>query len=124
MNWAYIAGFFDGEGSLGLNKLGANSNCWRVSLAQGTVPVLEEMKCFLEEEGISSRLELNTNLFHMSTKNHKSVHQLRITVRADVVKFCRGVLPYCIVKKTVVQDAIRFLRIYPPLHRYRHKLCA
>ena len=122
MNWSYIAGFFDGEGSLGLTNLGSNNCCFRVSMAQGTVPVLSKIQEFLAQEDIPCRIELNTNRFHMLTKKHKSVHQLRITVRKNVTKFCELVLPYCVVKKALVQDVGRFLKMYPPLNYKKHDL--
>ena len=54
---------------------------------------------------------------------NRAVSALNIrTHRENVIKFLANILPYLIVKKVIVQDVLRFLKIYPKLHNSKHYL--
>jgi len=93
MTWQYIAGFFDGEGSLVHNKKG-----YRIMISQTNEEVLTSIKEFI---GFG-------NIF----KNKKrQPHWLEswvfyIAKQEDVLKFLKGILPFLIVKKIQIDKAL------------------
>lgn len=124
MTWQYIAGFFDGEGSLCLANRG--SNCWRARLHQSKTDVLYRMRDFLLLEGINSYVMVvskqekigNTKYIRNGTVSALNIR----THRENLIKFLRLILPYLVVKKVLVQDVLRFLKLYPKLHNSKHYL--
>jgi Trp operon repressor len=118
MNWQYVAGFFDGEGCVtwdrGITKKHAGFSTPTITVSQsgdfrGSV-VLERIKVFLREEGIHSRIRPQK-----SKKRRKPMFNLVVSSRENVSLFLRKVLGAVIVKRTVVQDTLRFLTLYPSL---------
>lgn len=128
MTWQYIAGFFDGEDSLScVRNKDSNNNCWRVRLHQSSLEVLERINSFLTTNEILCTIQ------RTACKGHKQKHgpyransdmfALQIsTRRKEIVPFLERILPYLIVKRILVQDLLRFLKIYPKLHRSTHGL--
>jgi len=109
MNWAYIAGFFDGEGCLSLQTTRMN-----ISLYQsGDIgrAVLSEMSEWLKGEDIESCL-YHRKKFTLLSK--KELWELRISSRRSQLLFLRGVLPYARVKRILIQDFIRYYTMFPP----------
>ena len=89
MNWKYIAGFFDGEGSVGW--YGKDNKNPRITISQKNDKVLFKIKEFLLKEKIRSGI---------ANKDSKEiVTQLFITRRKDVESFLKNIIPHLIVKK-------------------------
>lgn len=109
MNWAYIAGFFDGEGTFAP----CLSDCI-LSIYQKEPAVLYRIRDFLSANGITSCMvkirERRTNLIAMS-----ATWQLSVSGNVNRMKFAKGVLPYLIVKKALVQDWVRCRTMFPAL---------
>ena len=102
MNWAYIAGFFDGEGCL--------SKSWKrkvfqisISQAEFQNTVLFEIARFLESNGVASSIYT-----HKEKGRSRAGSSLAITSQPSVKVFLENVLPYCIVKK---QKAVHVLAV-------------
>ena len=112
MNWAYIAGFFDGEGYIG-GPLGKSN--FRINLSQsGSIgkDILHRIKSFLERNNVNCYIHSTDNY----SKNHprcQEKHNLWIHDYLSMEKFIIGVLPYSVVKKTKSQDYLRYIRIFP-----------
>lgn len=114
MNWEYIAGFFDGEGcvSTGPNAQRKGAFNTRICIAQSGnegKTVLTLMKVFLETHGIQSSIcdrgvRRGTN---------RPMFILRMWSRLSVERFLAAMLPLVSVKRVVVEDTLRFLRLYP-----------
>ena len=109
MSWQYLAGFFDGEGSLSIVGTGGLKACICQAGDKGHT-VLHEIQEFLRLKGVKS---------YVSVRPPREVYyqtqwEFRITRRPDFVKFAQGVLPFLFVKKDVTENLLRFLIIYPP----------
>jgi len=114
ITWQYIAGFFDGEGTLGWNSA-QDTFQLQVNIAQNEAnnrcKVLEAIQRFLNREGIPS------NLYPVSQKK-KGFSQVPILIlqinggREGKAKFLSRCLPYLWVKKVHVQDTLRTLQLF------------
>lgn len=106
MSVQYIAGFFDGEGSVGTTPKGA----FRWTVAQKGkrgLLVMNEMGGYLLcYHGIHTR---------RYKAYRQDMHTLGITMREDVLKACRLLLPYLHIKKTEVQDLLRLNTMFPKM---------
>ena len=100
MNWAYVAGFFDGEGDLGM--------CPRfcLTITQKNHQVLLEILAFFQHQGIKGG-----GIY----KNTNGTHRINLGGSGDVMIVLRGMLLYLRVKKVIAQDTLRYTKLYPPL---------
>jgi len=118
VNWAYIAGFFDGEGSLYKNGTkcpdGAISYTINIPQAQSRKIILEKIKDFIEERGVKCAIHARYRGIPR-TPNHEIMWNLRVSARESVKIVIEGMLPYLVAKKLFAQDVWRFYRIYPTL---------
>lgn len=119
ISWPYLAGFYDGEGTVGLynyssSKTGGTGYI-NVSMAQQSPMVLHAIQRFLVEYGIRTVMLLSK----ATPLSAKSCHRLEVA-RGDALKFLYYLMPYLVVKKAKVQDILRFKKIFPPLSR---KIC-
>jgi hypothetical protein len=130
MSWKYIAGFFDGEGSISVvTRAATSTSCVTISLGQssdleGEFPeVLVRISRFLHDCGIRHGVYNNGGLNGRvgtlpdgRTITTKRVgYHLQIPNRAGVETFLRGVRPFLVVKKTKCEDVLRFLKLYPEM---------
>ena len=112
MNWSYIAGFFDGEGSLWFARASTGGGIHaQITIGQSSELVLQKMAAFLVGHGIlakvSQRKKQEGNL------QKKEFFVLYVTNLINVRKFLEGVMPYLVVKKVGAQDVLRYMRLYP-----------
>lgn len=91
MTWQYIAGFFDGEGSLIHNGKG-----YRIVISQTHKQVLEEIKRFTR---LGNVIEITKRKEHW-----KDAWVYYIAKQKDVLKFTQEVLPYLWVKKDAAES--------------------
>lgn len=106
MDWSYVAGFFDGEGSIHKDK---KSNSWTVQLTQKDREVLDQIREFLINHSISPvgiYYRLNGKTIN---DKHFDIHILIFSKRANVIRFFQAVLPYLIVKKAKAKEALIYL---------------
>jgi len=96
MAWAYVAGFFDGEGSV-VDYSSKNYRChthYEICMVQKDRAVLDEIQSFLGYGRVS--------------KHGEDCWMLKIHRHADQTDFMEGVLPYSIVKRRQLEEARRF----------------
>ena len=111
----YIAGFFDGEGSVGL-KHGRSGTYWVLyqSGARGKA-VLEEVQAMFPP--LVRPPYLNGPIPYKQSPNGIRIPQvgyaLIVSYRPDIITLCRWLLPYLRVKRAEVGDLIRFDTLYP-----------
>jgi len=121
VNWAYIAGFFDGEGSVVSMMNYALSPS--IEMSQSKVVgklLLEDIQKFLKENGIES--SVRERLTSPSHLGKQPVYNLRLRSVEGVQKFILSTLPYLRIKRAVAQDVMRFRKLYPPRYRgYRER---
>ena len=96
MNECYIAGFFDGEGSLTINK-----NRFRISIPQTNYEVLEKIKLFFNFGQIYKTKK--------QKEHHKDAWVYTITNNSDVLKFIKCIAIYLVVKKELIYSSIILL---------------
>lgn len=105
MSWEYIAAFFDGEGNINCGKLKnrgpyrETSRVFVLRFFQDYREVLDEIKEFLEKEGIQSSIKN----YKLNQPNH---HMLYITGSGNVVKTLLGMEKFLRVKR---EDAVEVL---------------
>lgn len=111
MTWAYIAGFFDGEGTIWFplaKKRGRMAPT--ASMFQTDITPLKKIKEFLEVHGIKT-YEYSTKLKNPISK--KIIHRLQMRSKKDVELFLYHISPYLIVKKKLAEDVWRWCKIFP-----------
>src|SRR5258706_1175132 len=113
ISWEWIAGFFDGEGSIGVYTNNARASGMTTASASQAgergEKVLKEIQVFLAQRDIKSYLGYKKNV------RIKDVWALRILARNSLEPFIRGILPYLRVKKLEAQDVLRFIIAFPPI---------
>jgi intein/homing endonuclease len=113
MSWAYIAGFFDGEGSVccydGKQK-GRDSvrRVFRIQIYQNSEVVLEEIQAFLARNRISSKLRYHSRPDRVA-KGHQGSWMLTVEGVRDTFRFLCCVEKYTIVKSKTVQEALAYI---------------
>lgn len=103
ITWAYIAGFFDGEGTIYLEK---KKRLWRLSICQSQEQVLKDIKAKAKFGNIHSRKKWKDN-------NHFGKKEMWIWYVNDqrqIVEIIEYILPHSIVKKEKLKEALEFLK--------------
>ena len=93
MNWHYLAGFFDGEGTITIR----GKRC-RVAITQTNKEILEEIRDFV---GYGYVVEVKKRKPHW-----KDCWIYFISRKADMLHFFKNVYPFLILKKELAGDAI------------------
>jgi len=97
MNWSYIAGFFDGEGSVTHNGKG-----YRITVPQTNEDVLNKIRDFA---GVGHVIKLRKREIHW-----KDSWLYYIASKKDVCVFLERMLPYLVLKKRLAISAIPELK--------------
>jgi len=97
MNWSYIAGFFDGEGSVAHNGMG-----FRISIPQTSEEVLNKIRRFTK---IGFVIPVKKRKSHW-----KDSWVYYIASKKDVYYFLNQAVPYLIVKKDLTLEAMSLLK--------------
>ena len=109
---AYIAGFFDGEGSIGLYRrktpVGHDCFLYLVNFAQKQPAILHQIK----------------NILGLGAVRKKSVdqHGLTINGRKNIIRVLEDLLPFLRVKKNQARWLMAACRISLVAHHSRSKL--
>lgn len=106
LSWAWLAGFFDGEGTITMS-----GNSWHWSVAQSHdrgFRVLTTVHAFLREQGLISALYRRRN---------DGCHCLYISKRSTITLVLSQLMPHLQVKKVEAQDALRHMRLFPIRNR-------
>lgn len=128
MNWQWLAGFFDGEGSVGIKTSTYKdtfyvSPCLQLKQAGDKGQrILQEIKLFLEEQ----RIKVNGPYFIKARQDSRVGHcqesySLQLGDQESVSRFLKNLLPYLRVKKTEAQDLQRFFTLYSKKNRQKSK---
>ena len=121
INWAYIAGFFDGEGNLGYGYRTNNTFSPRITLCQSKdrgYETLKRIKEFLEQQG------LQVGKINKGGYSKLTVHQqwtLQFSSRNSLNIFFKNTLPYLQIKKNQCEDCQRLLKLFPSYGKYRQR---
>lgn len=117
MSWPYIAGFFDGEGSIGVSSSNSGRKAGIYIAQSGRMGqiVLEEIQTFLRLRGVDSSV-FCTGITGIA-KRTKPSYRLGVCGFTGTVTFLKGVLPYLRIKRAQAQDVIRYSILYPNLFK-------
>lgn len=107
MNWDYIAGLFDGEGSIQIKDYPDRSQGRGISLMIGITDgdALDQLKEFLEKRNIKS------SVYHrvvLRGKEKKPIQWWQISNKWDATKFLEAIKNRVIVKRGKVLEALEF----------------
>ena len=118
-NWAYIAGFFDGEGCLhAISAGGARNGRFRVTISQAddiVLTTLRKIAAFLNEQAIAAYVCAHRHSPGRNKLHWKQLWNLWITHQASIVKFIDGVFPYLEIKRQRAEDYRRLCIMTPSL---------
>ena len=103
----YIAGFFDGEGHIGLVKRKAYRAVPQIMIYNTSKPVLKKMEYFLNSIGIFCTVELKRT----ATENSRDCWQLRLKGQHSMLMFCSVMEPYLVVKQLMCKVVAAYIRL-------------
>ena len=116
VTWAYVAGLFDGEGSVSLDPDHSNGLGYlRIRIGQSGEEgqaLLSRVQVFLITKNIRSTI---TDTFLVRRKVHHTLTISAADKRRYSTAFLAGILPHLILKKAIVQDVLRFFKLFPPI---------
>lgn len=103
MNWGYIAGFFDGEGSIVTNVNG-NGHGIRISITNTHLPTMQAIEQFLNRQGITGLLVIKP-----PAQGRKACWHWRSSNRFAIIGFLNAILPFSITKHDKAVDTLNWL---------------
>lgn len=117
MSWPYIAGFFDGEGSIGVaaHATGRKAGIYIAQSGRMGQITLIEIQVFLKSQGIDSAV-FQTGKAGVS-KRTKPSYRLAVNGFTGTTKFLKAVLPYIRIKRSQAQDVLRYNVLFPNLFK-------
>ena len=115
MNWDYIAGFFDGEGCVWIQRSSTTGRKRRhptVSIAQSQPGFLAlcAIEDFLKKQGIDSKIY---EAKYKDSKHRGHYYALRVHRRDSVCKFLSNIFERCLVKRLVISKALSWMALHP-----------
>lgn len=112
MNWNYIAGFFDADGSvLILHDKRRDKTYFQLSFANTNIEVLERIKKFIK----------TGNIYRDAKKpNCKQGYNLKIPKHQAVRRIARELIPRTIIKKSKLISAVEAIKA----RKWHHNLGA
>lgn len=113
INWSYVAGLFDGEGSV---STGVGNGVTASTIAQSGpkgLTLLEDVANFLRANGVRC-IVYSTGA---AGTDRRVLESYRLSVHGfkESSKFLKSVLPMLRVKRTVAQDLIRYVTLFPSI---------
>lgn len=111
MTWPYLAGLFDGEGCLISTQ---SLLAYRMQIVQGKnnggLALFEEVRDFLKGYSVVAKITCS----HATCKRGwNPLYVLYISRQQHLKTVLEKLLPYLRVKKTVAQDCLRIIKLFP-----------
>lgn len=106
MNWSYVAGFLDGEGSITSSASLRRPIHYRVSIVNTHEETIKQLISFLDSEDIKSL----TIIKRRRNPKHKPCYVVDVNKISEMIKFLERVEPYCITKKEALKKALEWAR--------------
>jgi len=98
INWSYLAGFFDGEGSITHNGKG-----FRITIPQTNLEVIKKIQQFTKYGNV---LSISKRKSHW-----KDSWIYYIARQKDILFFLKRIFPHLVVKKSYTKQVIKTLNI-------------
>lgn len=109
MNWGYVTGFFDGEGSVYLMKRRYQKRAIRIDISQKDIRPLLAIATFLKCKNINSTIREHGKPTEMK--------KLSIIRQKDAFNFLKKIKDIAIVKKEKIAEVINYVENYIPKYR-------
>lgn len=111
-DWAYLAGFFDGEGCISVQKSKSYRNplnpakyyTVRLSTANTNKDVIDYL-----EKLWGQKLRVYTRKMSDPRGNRRPCYHLECDKKDAVITFLKGIYPYSIIKKRQIELALRLI---------------
>lgn len=119
ISWSYLAGFFDGEGCIGLYHKTPRYTRVLVSVSQA-VPreqILNEIQDFLQAEGFQFTLRLSSKAKVRRGYQEQDQYTLYCVNRTEALRFLKKIEPFLRVKKVKAKEVIAWLDENPVKQR-------
>jgi len=100
MSWQYIAGFFDGEGSV-VRRKDESRDTYILSICNTNLEILEKIRDFMGCGRIFVDKRSKQN------PKHSTRYQLRINAYKDVIRVASKIAPFSFIKRELLEEAIR-----------------
>ena len=116
LSWEYIAGFFDGEGHVATMNFTHRDGLAATMVTIGQsgkegLQILTRIQEFIAEHGVKGYVGKKAQV----REHYRPMHYLRIASRPSVQAFLSHIFPFVSVKKVVVQDTLRFMKVFPSI---------
>jgi len=107
VEWAYLAGLIDGEGSISIGWNSARRN-WspRLTIYNTSRELLENIRTLLGRGYI-----VTVNFKNSSFKHNRPVYQFGLSRYFDMIQVLKGVMPYLKLKRKHAELMLKFLHI-------------
>lgn len=113
MNWAYIAGFLDGDGWITFSK---NKNCKTYTCVVGFTQVatrvdfMRDLYTFLKNNDINGTFIERDSKNNIDPKGYTKMVNIHIKEIKSVILILENMLPFLMIKKEKAKDAIKYLK--------------
>lgn len=102
MNWGYVSGYFDGEGSVVLHQGKRPQKACGLIWHNTHLPSLEAMRDFIRCGKIYKRA--------IRPERHKPGYTLEVRSKSNMIKVGSKMLPYLIIKRDQCENLIQYVR--------------
>ncbi|MBW2675420.1 MAG: hypothetical protein JRD89_18760 [Deltaproteobacteria bacterium] len=105
VTWPYLAGFFDAEGSVCSYK---RLDLRVIKITNSNLSILKALRAFL-------------GFGKIYKKSKENCYEIRINYQDQVKQFIQGVLPYSVVKKSKLSEALKHIEVrgVKKIHKFR-----
>lgn len=105
MNWAWVAGIFEGEGNINITKPQGNKRAKvRITIAMTDEDVIDRL---LEVTGVGTKDERRVD---EKNPKHSRIYFWRIGRREEVAEFLTAILPYLLSRRTAkAEEALNII---------------
>lgn len=102
MRWAYVAGYFDGEGAVSFHQGKRRNRICAVTWCNSHLESLQLIQTFVGAGGIHKRA-----IKGLSTKH---VYALRISKRSELLRIVPRMIPHLIIKRAQCEAMLNYVR--------------
>jgi hypothetical protein len=104
LDLAWLAGFWDGEGSIGLSN-NKKTKILTCQLSHTEFDTVKKILSILESENVSGR---GYTYQERDPSKHRDAHYIRVTGMANILSFAKLIMPYAVTKKRHWEIAIEW----------------
>jgi len=96
LNWSYIAGFFDGEGTIYQD---GKTGYWKLSISNSNKEILKKIRSFIKSGNI-----------YIEKRSKNPVYRFHLNDQRFILKFVENILVFSTVKKEMLKKALNSIK--------------